>query len=296
MGEGLGVLLQTVANGLTTGALYSALAMAIAVIYRGTQVVNFAQADIAMMLTFVFWTALRVGAPWYAALALAVALAVVLGLVVERLILRPLVGEPLFTVVMATIGLSTVLQGSAGLIWGHETYRLPDFFPGSLSWGSISVLRTNVFSIVLAGAILAVTLLFLQRSRSGLAMRATAADQDTAQLMGIRINRMFAQIWTLAGLISLGAGIALAFSQFLATEMGGFILRVFPALILGGLDSIGGVFLGGLIVGLLTSLAGAYLGGLMGGGTEEVVSYVLTFLILMLRPYGLFGTPEVERV
>lgn len=290
------VLLQTLLNGLVAGTLYAALGMAFAVIYRGTKVINFAQADIAMILTFVFWTVARAGIPWPLAVAAALATAVAIGLVVERLILRPLVGEPLFTVVMATIGLSTVLQGLAGMIWGHDTYRLPDFFKGAFSVAGLSLLKSHLFSLALAVVMLTAVMLFLRASRAGLAMRATASDQDTARLMGIRIHRTFALTWITAGFISLGAGLALGFTQFLATEMGHFILKVFPALILGGMDSVGGVFLGGLLVGVFTSLAGSYLGGLTGGGSEELIAYLLTFLILMVKPYGLFGTQQVERV
>jgi branched-chain amino acid transport system permease protein len=127
-------------------------------------------------------------------------------------------------------------------------------------------------------------------------MRATASDQATAQLMGIRITRVFALIWCIAGLISVGAGLALGYSQFLSSGMGGFILKVFPAIILGGLDSVAGVFLGGLAIGTFVSFAGVYLGGLFGGASSEIVSYLLTFIILMVKPYGFFGSRQIERV
>jgi len=294
--ESLTTLMQTVVNGLAVGAVYAALGMAVAVIYRGTRVVNFAQADIAMVLTFVFWFVMGRGLPWYAALASSLVAAVLVGLLIERLILRKLVGEPLFTVVMATIGLSTILQGLAGILWGHDTYRLPEIFSGSFKVSGVSLLKTHLFSIVVASAMLAVLAVFLSRSRTGLAMRATSSDQDTAQLMGIRINRISALIWIIASLISVGAGLALGYSQFLSLAMGGFILKIFPAIILGGLDSLGGVFIGGLAIGLCVSFAGTYMGGLFGGASSEMVSYLLTFLILMVKPYGLFGARQIERV
>ncbi|MES2537213.1 MAG: branched-chain amino acid ABC transporter permease [Pseudomonadota bacterium] len=287
---------QTVINGLAVGAVYSALAMALAVVYRGTRVVNFAQADIAMVVTFVFWFAMRGGLPWYVALMASLAAAVLMGLFIERLILRKLVGEPLFTVVMATIGLSTILQGLSGMVWGHDTYRLPDLFTGSFTFWGMSLLKTHLFSMIVASAMLVVLMVFLSRSRTGLAMRATSSDQDTAQLMGIRINSISALIWIIACLISVGAGLALAYSQFLSLATGGFILKIFPAIILGGLESLGGVFIGGLIIGLCVSFAGTYMGGLFGGASSEIVSYLLTFLILMIKPYGLFGARQIERV
>ena len=290
------VFVQTAANGLAVGAVYSALAMALAVVYRGTRVVNFAQADIAMVLTFIFWFVMIKGLPWYVALAASLAGAVLMGALIERLILRRLVGEPLFTVVMATIGLSTILQGLAGIVWGHETYRLPDIFSGTFSFGGISLLKTHLFSMLISSAMLALLAIFLSRSRTGLAMRAASSDQDTAQLMGIRINRVSALVWIIASLISVGAGLALGYSQFLSLALGGFILKIFPAIILGGLDSLGGVFIGGLVIGLCVSFAGTYLGGLFGGASSEIVSYLLTFLILMIKPYGLFGSRQIERV
>jgi len=287
---------QTLVNGLAVGALYAAMAMSLSVIYKGTRVVNFAQGDIAMVLTFVFWFTIGRGMPWYIGLSASLVLAIVLGMLVERLVLRPLIGEPLFTVVMATVGLATILQGLTGIIWGHDTYRLPDIFPGSLEVAGVSLLMTHIFSMVVSLGMLILIVVFLHRSRTGVAMRATASDQDAAQLMGIRINNVFALIWIISGIISVGAGLALGYSQFLSVGMGGFILKVFPAIILGGLDSITGVFLGGLSIGVFISFASVYMGGLFGGASSEIISYMLTFLILMFKPYGFFGTREIERV
>jgi branched-chain amino acid transport system permease protein len=289
-------LAQTLLNGLAVGALYAGLGMALAVIYRGTRVLNFAQADVAMVTAFVYWSAMRSELPWYVAILASLVTAVMVGWLIERLILRRLVGEPLFTVVMATVGLSTILQGLSGIVWGHETYRLPDMLSGSVRIGSVSLLQTHVFSIVVAVATLVALTLFLSRSRTGLAMRAASSDQDTARLMGIRINRISALIWIIASLISVGAGLSLAYGQFLSLSMGGFILKIFPAIILGGLDSIVGAFVGGIAIGLVVSLAGTYMGGLFGGASSEIVSYLLTFLILMVKPYGLFGRRQIERV
>ena len=294
--DALTIFLQTAVNGLAAGAVYAGLAMALAVIYRGTRVVNFAQADIAMVLTFVFWATVRAGAPWYVALAASIVTAVALGVLVERLILRPLVGEPLFTVVMATIGLGTILQGVTSIMWGHDTYRLPELFPGTVRFGGISLLATHVFSMVIALAMLLALIAFLRGSRAGLAMRATASDQEAAQLMGIRVTKVFGLIWIIAGVISVGAGLALGYSQFLSSGMGGFILKIFPAIILGGLDSVVGVFLGGLAIGMFVSFAGVYMSDLFGGAASEIVSYLLTFLILMVRPYGFLGSRQIERV
>lgn len=291
-------LLQGLFDGISVGALYAALAMALALVFRGTSVLNFAQADIAMVTVFVFYSIYVADGQWWFAVPAAVAAGVVIALIVERLVLRPLTGQPLFTVVMATIGLSTMLLGLAGIIWGHDTQSL-DLFQGSVIVGPVVMLHSRLFAIVVAVVTLVGLLAFLRFSRHGLAMRATAISGDHAQLMGIRITRSHALIWIIAAVISFGAGLAIGGTQFVSTGMGAFILLVFPALILGGLDSIGGAFLGGLMIGVITSLVSSYGGALLGGwaqGVEDSLTYLLTFLILMVRPYGLFGTKEIERV
>lgn len=291
-------LFQTLFDGVSVGALYASLGMALALVFRGTSVLNFAQADIGMVTVFVFYTVYVGGGQWWLAVPAAIIVGVIIALIVERLVLRPLTGQPLFTVVMATIGLSTMLLGLAGIIWGHDTERL-NVFRGSASIGSVVMPYSRLFAIAVAVVSLVALLSFLRFSRQGLAMRATAISGDHAQLMGIRITRSHALIWVIAAVISFGAGLAIGGTQFLSTEMGAFILLVFPALILGGLDSIGGAFLGGLIIGVLTSLVSSY-GRLVLGdwaqGIEASLTYVLTFLILMIRPYGLFGSKEIERV
>ena len=291
-------LFQTLFDGVSVGALYASLGMALALVFRGTSVLNFAQADIGMVTVFVFYTVYVGGGQWWLAVPAAIIVGVIIALIVERLVLRPLTGQPLFTVVMATIGLSTMLLGLAGIIWGHDTERL-NIFRGSVSIASVVMPYSRLFAIAVAVVSLVALLSFLRFSRQGLAMRATAISGDHAQLMGIRITRSHALIWVIAAVISFGAGLAIAGTQFLSTGMGAFILLVFPALILGGLDSIGGAFLGGLIIGVLTSLVSSY-GRLVLGdwaqGIEASLTYVLTFLILMIRPYGLFGSKEIERV
>lgn len=291
-------LLQTLFDGISVGALYASLGMALALVFRGTGVLNFAQGDIAMVTVFVFYSIFVIDGQWWFAILAAVLVGILMALMVERLVLRPLNGQPLFTVVMATIGLSTMLVGIAGIIWGHDTKAL-NIFEGSSELGSLVMLHSRIFAILVAVVTLVSLLAFLRLSRQGLAMRATAISGDHAQLMGIRITRSHALIWIIAALISFGAGLSIGGMQFMSTGMGAFLLLVFPALILGGLDSIGGAFIGGLTIGLITALVstyGSYVLGDWAQGVEDSLTYVLTFLILMVRPYGLFGTKEIERV
>lgn len=205
-------LFQTLFDGVSVGALYASLGMALALVFRGTSVLNFAQADIGMVTVFVFYTVYVGGGQWWLAVPAAIIVGVIIALIVERLVLRPLTGQPLFTVVMATIGLSTMLLGLAGIIWGHDTERL-NIFRGSVSIGSVVMPYSRLFAIAVAVVSLVALLSFLRFSRQGLAMRATAISGDHAQLMGIRITRSHALIWVIAAVISFGAGLAIGGTQ-----------------------------------------------------------------------------------
>lgn len=291
-------LLQALFDGVSVGALYASLGMALALVFRGTSVLNFAQGDIAMVTIFVFFTVYSAGGGWWFAIPAGLFVGVAVALLVERLVLRPLSGQPIFTIVMATIGLSSIIVGVAGIIWGHDTEAL-NLFNGSITIGSVVLLYERLFSVAVAVVTAVGLLAYLRFSRQGLAMRATASSPDGAQLMGVRITRSHALVWCIAAIISLGAGLSIGSQQFVSTAMGGFILLVFPALILGGLDSIGGAFLGGMAIGIITSLVSSFGGPLLGEwaqGVEDSLTYLLTFAILMLRPYGLFGSREIERV
>lgn len=291
--------LNLVVTGLVVGSVYSLVAMGFVLIYKASRVVNFAQGEFLMVgayagLSLLVWASL----PYPAAVLGTLVFAVLLGLLVERAILRPMIGEPVLSVVMVTIGISSLLRAAVQAVYGTDIRPYPEFFTGAaLRFGPVAVTPAYVGSFVAVLILIVLLSLFFKYSLAGVAMRATAFDQQVALSMGISVKRMFALAWAIAAVVSSIGGI------FLGNMRGGvdgslaFIgLKVIPVVILGGLDSLTGALLGGLIIGVLENLAGGYLDGYVGGGAKEVAPFIILMLILMVRPYGLFGTEEIERV
>ncbi|MBI5440000.1 MAG: branched-chain amino acid ABC transporter permease [Deltaproteobacteria bacterium] len=285
-------------SGLASGSLYALIALGFVLIYKGTGIMNFAQGEVIMVPALLaFFLITRFGLSVWAACLIAVASAFLLGLLTERLILRPMLGEPVFSVVMVTIGLSIFLRGVAGIFFGHENKVFPSPFPAEpLRMGPVVLSHTQLWTMAVAFGLMLLFLLFFRTSRVGLAMRATANDQHTACLMGISIERVFALTWGLSFAIAGLAGIFLANVMVLNVGLTAAAVSAFPAVVLGGLESIPGAILGGLAIGVIENLAGGYLDEMLGGGVKDVTPFVVLFLILMVRPYGLFGQKEVERV
>ena len=212
--------------------------------------------------------------------------------------LRPLIGEPIISVIMVTLGLSSVLRAIVQGIWGTDTRPLPSVFSlDPIQLGPLPIARGYLYSAGCVAVLLVVLTLFFKYARPGIAMRATADSQQVALSMGISVRRIFALSWSIAAVVSAVGGI------LLATMRGGVDgslavlgLKVLPAVIVGGLDSIGGAILGGLLIGVLENLSGGYLDPVFGGGVKEVAPFVALVLILMVRPYGLFGKVRIERV
>jgi branched-chain amino acid transport system permease protein len=222
-----------------------------------------------------------------------VLVAIALGIVVARLILRPLVGQPIISVIMVTIGLSQVLGALVLIIWGTTPRAFPEFIPsGRVELLGAQVGASRLWAVGLVAVALVAFALFFTRSRHGIAMRAVADDQQAALAMGISVRRVFALAWALAGVSAVVGGMLLANLVGVSGEISGFGLLVFPVVILGGLDSVLGSVVGGAVIGLLT----AYTGGYVGGGLETVIPYVALVLILLVKPYGLFGQVRIERV
>jgi branched-chain amino acid transport system permease protein len=229
---------------------------------------------------------------------LTIGFSVLLGLAMERLILRPMIGEPIISVIMVTLGLSSILRAVVQGIWGTDTRPFPSFFESDpIRFGSFPVARGYLFSVVAAGVLLAGFSLFFRYSRVGVAMRATAFSQQVAQSMGISVRRIFAVSWSIAAAVSALGGV------LLGTLRGGadgslavLGLKALPVVILGGLDSVLGAVVGGLVIGVLENLSGGYLDPIFGGGVKEVAPFAALVVILMVKPYGLFGKVRIERV
>jgi branched-chain amino acid transport system permease protein len=286
--------IQLTINGLADGAILALAALGFVLIYKASGVINFAQGFFLAVGAYVLWWAIAdVGLHWTLGVLVALAVAVALGVSVERLVLRPLIGQPTIAVIMVTIGLAQILAALIQLIWGTEPRTFPDFLPSD----SVEVLGARVgqdrlWALGLRALALLAFGLFFTRSRHGIAMRAVADDQQAAMVMGISVRRTFALAWALAGVSAVVGGMLVANLTGVSQNVAGFGLLVFPVVILGGLDSIPGAVVGGAVIGLLTE----YTGGYVGGGLQTVIPYIALVLILLVKPYGLFGQVRIERV
>jgi branched-chain amino acid transport system permease protein len=286
--------IQLTVNGLANGAILALAALGFVMIYKATGVINFAQGEFLLIAAFVIWFMLvELGLPWVAGIAVAIVVGIVLGLTIERLILRPMVGEPVISVIMVTIGLAAVLGAIVQIIWGTRPRPFPAFIPrGSVELFGATVGINRLWAIGVVAIALVAFGLFYTRARDGIAMRAVADDQQAALAQGISVRRAFALAWGLAGVSAVFGGALVANLIGVSGAISAFGLLVFPVVILGGLDSVPGAVVGGAIIGLLSS----YTGGYIGGGLETVIPYLALLAILMIKPYGLFGQVRIERV
>jgi branched-chain amino acid transport system permease protein len=291
--------LQLVVSGVVTGGIYALIAIGFVVVYKATRVINFATGELMMMGAFFAWTAMTAaGAPFAVAVAAAALGSALVGAAVERVVLRPLLGQRTISVIMVTIGLSSVFRGIAQIVWSGEYRSFPPIFPRRpIQLGPVLLPSRQAYPFLIALAAIALLWLLFRFTRTGTAMRATADDQATAFAMGIDIRRMFSFSWMLAAVTAALAGIVIGTIGGISPQLGAVGLRIFPVVILGGLDSVGGALVGGVVMGVLENLAGGYLDPLLpGAGVKDVVPFAALVLILMVRPYGLFGTRDIERL
>ena len=288
------VFLQLTVSGLSTGMVYALAAAGFVVIYKASDVINFSQGDLLLFGTYlIFFAVAQTGLPWSLGVLVTVLLAVALALAIERVVLRPLIGEPIISMIMVTIGLSSILRAAVNAIWGPAPRSFESFLPaGDVALGPVILSSGRLLSIPIALMVLAALWLFFRHTRDGIAMRAIADDQQAALSMGISIPRVFGIAWGLAAASAAIGGIMLGNIVGVSPNVAAIGLRVFPVVILGGLDSIRGAVIGGAVIGLLE----VYTGGYVGHGLSLVVPYVVLVLVLMVRPYGLFGKEIIERV
>jgi branched-chain amino acid transport system permease protein len=283
-------------NGLSNGAILALTAVGLVLIYKSTEVINFAQGQFLVVGAFMIYQANQEwGLPWPLAVLVGIGSGVLLGLAIERFILRRLVGESTLSVVMVTIGVATLIAGVVLGVWGAQGRAGPGFIPsGSVHIvGDVSVSANRLWTVAIAAVVLSAIGLFFTRSRHGVAMRAVADDQQAAMVQGINVNRVFAMAWALAGAVGAIGGLLLAsISGSYGRELEIFGILVFPVVILGGLDSVLGTVAGGVIVGLLVEYTKSY----VSVPASEMLPYFALIAILLVKPYGLFGKVEIERV
>jgi branched-chain amino acid transport system permease protein len=291
----LDAFLNQVFAGLATGGIYASVALALVMIYQATHLVNFAQGEISMFSTYIAWTMIDAGMPYWAAFFLTIAIAFTLGVLIERIIVRPVEQAPVLSVVVVFIGLLVIFNSLAGWIYTYTIKVFPSPFPKEpvhFVGHSFSAHELGAVGVTLA--VLALLYAFFRFTPLGLAMRAAAQNPESSRLVGIRVGWMLALGWGLAAAIGAIAGMMVAPTVYLDPNMmAGILLYAFAAALVGGVDSPGGAVLGGFIVGVLENVLGAYV---IGNELKLSVALVLIIGVLVIRPSGLFGKVHVSRV
>jgi branched-chain amino acid transport system permease protein len=290
----LETFLHQVLSGLATGGIYASIALALVMIYQATHHVNFAQGELAMFSTYIAWTLIDAGLPYWLAFVLTLGFSFVAGVVIERVIVRPIENAPVFAVVTVFVGLLLILNSLAGWIYGYTIKSFPSPFPSNAWYGSSYMSAHEVGMIVVTLGVLLLVFLFFRFTPLGLAMRAAAQNPVSSRLVGIRVGWMLALGWGLAGMIGSVAGMMAAPIVYLDPNMmAGVLLYGFAAALLGGINNPWGAAMGGFIVGVLENLAGAYV---VGTEVKLTVALIIIVGVLLLRPSGLFGRTLVTRV
>ncbi len=285
--------LQQIFSGLAAGAIYASVALALVMIYRATDLVNFAQGEMAMFSTYIAWTLVNAGLPFWAAFLITLAVSFVGGMVIERVLIRPVENAPVLAAVIVTIALLLIFNSTAGWLYSYTVQDFPSPFPDRPLFGALITTRDlGVIAVTLL--MLIMLFLFFRFTSTGLAMRAAAQNPESARLCGIPVGRMLAIGWGLAAAIGATAGIMVAPVLFLDPNMmGGVLIYAFAGALLGGITSPVGAVVGGLIVGVTENLVGTYL---IASQLKLTVAFALIILVLVFKPNGLFGTAIVRRV
>ena len=288
--------MQFFLSGLSMGSIYSLVALGFVLIYKSTSILNLAQGEFLMAGAYICLSmTIDFGLNFYASFAITMVFSVALGMTVERLILRPLIGEPIISVIMVTLGLTYVLRGLVIMIWGNDIRQFNVFPESPLDLWGVKLSYLYLWSMGVSFFLLTFFALFFKYARTGIFMRAVADHQTAAQSMGISVKRIFAISWCIAAVVSSIGGILVGNIAGVGVDLSYIGLKVLPAVIFGGLDSILGAIIGGLIVGVLEFLSAGYLDPYI-PAINEVFPFIILVLVLMVKPYGLFGTEEIERV
>jgi len=293
-------LLQLVISGFALGMVYALVTIGFVLIFKCSKAFNIAQGHFVMIggyLGFTFLVTFHL--PIWAALLAAIAVAIVMGLAIERLTLRPLVGQPILAVIMMTIALATVMEGLATLIWGGEYKAYHGVLPTiTIKFGELSVPPEMTIGLLTSIAAVIILMLLFRYTKSGLAMRATAEDEQVVRSAGIKVTTVYALSWVIAAVVGVIAGILLGGISGVMIPMSEVGLKALAVALLGGMDSIGGAILAGIILGVAENVAAGYLDPLLpaGGGLANVFPFIVIIIVLIFRPHGLFGLADIERI
>ena len=280
--------------GIASGGLYVLAALGFVIIYKASNVFNFAMGEMMMFGAYLFFAmTVQLHFGWPVAVVAALAGSVLLAVTIDRVLLQPLLGQPVIVLVMVTLGVGSMIKGAAGMIWGPDIVQMPDFLPrkpiflgdilipGKLAWGFVSV-----------GVIAAAFMAYYRFSRAGIAIRATSSDQVTAESMGINVRRIFSLTWAIAGVLAGGSGIVIGSLNGITPNLGAVALNVLAVVMLAGMTSVGGVIVAGIFIGWMETLVGAYLGA----AWQNFMPYLVVLLVMTVKPNGLFGEQQIERI
>jgi len=296
-------VLEILINGLSMGAIYALLALGFVLIFKSTGILNFAQGELSMVGAFICYTfATLLGLPYALAFLIAIFLGGFLGVVIDMLFFRKMVGEPVFSTIMITVGLASILTSASGLIWGHDVYSIKaPFTDKTLVVAGMILSRGALYTVGISILLFIVFVAFFNRSLLGISMRGASEDPHTAGLMGINVKSIHMIAWAIGAAVAVVAGVFMADQSFVRLAMSHTGIKAIAAAILGGIDSIRGAIVGGAIIGVVEGLAANYLSGTIVGGfhfgdVKEVTAFAAMILVLMIRPHGIFGKEKVERV
>jgi branched-chain amino acid transport system permease protein len=292
-----GFFTEVLIAGLAVGLMYSLVAIGFVLIYKTSGVLNFAQGAMLLFAALTFVSLHEDGVPFWLALLITLAAMIVLGLLIEKLVLRPLVNQPPITLFMATLGLSYVIEGVAELAWGTQVHGLDlGISDVPLQISGVLISPFDLFCAAVAAVMVALLTILFRFTRTGLAFRAAAEDQYAALNTGLRLPRIWGAVWATAGVVALVAGLLWGARTGVQFSLSLVVLKSLPVLVLGGFDSIAGAIVAGLLIGATENLAEVYLGSYVGGGIDSWIAYAMALAFLLVRPAGLFGQKLVERV
>ena len=297
----MSLFLQLALSGLMVGGVYSLVALGFVMIYKASGILNLAQGEILVLGAFFCYSfSMQLHFPIWLSFVLTFCGSALLGLVVERLFLRPLTGQSVLAIVMMTIALSVFLRGLILVGWGGDIYAYRPFFPqGVIAFADVKVSQELLYSFVVSLSAMGLLILYFNRTKTGLDMRAVAEDHQIARSTGIRIESVFAMAWVIAAVVSAVGGVLTGSFAGLHIGLSQIGLKALPVVLLGGLDSLSGAVVAGLIIGVLENVAAGYLDpliGVAGGGIKDAFPFIVMIFILAIRPYGLFGMKRIERI
>jgi branched-chain amino acid transport system permease protein len=291
--------LQFLVNGIMIGGIYGLVALGLVLVYKSSRVLNLAHGSFLMILAWLCWSfAEQLGLPIWLSILLVLVISVLAGLGVERFMLRPLIGQPILAVIIATLALGYLLEGVAIMAWGADTKGLPEFIPREAIWlGPVSIAQHYLWAFGIAILLFVLLYLFFRYTKMGLGMQIVSEDQQVARSLGIRVKNILAQSWAFALVIAAISGIL--YASLNSVNNGNALIgltKALPVMLLGGLESLYGALVGGIIVGVFEIVVGGYMDPWVGGGFSNVAPLFLMLIILLVRPYGIFGWQRIERI